>query len=551
MNRVQHDRTREGCAERRTPTHPHTHTLTHPHAPRVFLAALALLFTVASWTGAAEQKDDILQTQGRLLTEERRQGNVRRQLSGVVRKIDLLMLDLASNDLYPEGGGENVTRLNLKLAALNTNHVPKAEAYLRLARQDATNALPHIEDADREVSIIVRELDALLQEMGMTLTEDAIMAQLRSIIKAEEMLRRETAEWGKRLLMAPEGIGQVSTKLAQAQNTVLQQLTIFTDRLKESVGKETDKARRRRFASAGAALQKGRPDAAMQAAARAIETGQPIDSVEQQDLALKALYAAAEALAGQITDDMATVREVMEHLRQILKDQQQLQQEVKQANAQQFQERHFKMQARQTDIGKDLTECSGQASKTPAGFAVRKALEAMKEAQKDLGKSRQEPAIVQQEEAIASLMAALEALAAVSALPPIELADMPDYPWQVQVLTTNVAADDTEELLELDPTLSKKLRDMGDVVEGAGKVPTGPMPPSPPSPNSSTPSEKSPPAQPPMGGSDARGKAVALSPEQISAMERKNRAAVFQKYVNRLPQEFRQQVSDYYEVLAE
>ena len=54
-----------------------------------------------------------------------------------------------------------------------------------------------------------------------------------------------------------------------------------------------------------------------------------------------------------------------------------------------------------------------------------------------------------------------------------------------------------------------------------------------------------------MGGSDARGKAVALSPEQISAMERKNRAAVFQKYVNRLPQEFRQQVSDYYEVLAE
>jgi len=332
---------------------------------------------------------------------------------------------------------------------------------------------------------------------------------------------------------------------------VLQQLTIFTERLKESVGKETDAARRRRFASAGAALQKGRPDAAMQVAARAIETGQPIDSVEQQDLALKALYAAAEAMAGQITDDMTIVREVLEHLRAILKDEQQLQQEVKQANAQQFQEWHFKMQARQTDIGKDLADCSAQASKTPAGFAVRKALEAMKEAQKELGKSRQEPAIVQQEEAIASLMAAIEALVAVSALPPIELADMPDYPWQVQLLTTNAPADDAEELLELDPTLSKKLRDMGDVVEGAGKVPSGPMPPSPPSPNKANPSEKSPPQQQQAGDSEGRGKAVALSPEQINALERRSRAAVFQKYVNRLPKEFRQQVSDYYEVLAE
>jgi hypothetical protein len=513
---------------------------------------LALLFTVASRAGVAEQKDDILQTQGRLLTEERRQGNVRRQLSGVVRKIDLLMLDLASNDLYPEGGGENVTRLNLKLAALNTNHVPKAEAYLRLARQDTTNALPHIEDAEREVGIVVRALDALLQEMGLTLTEDALLTQLRSIIKTEELLRRETAEWGKRLLIAPEGAGQMSAKLVQAQNTVLQQLTIFTERLKGAAGKEPDAARRRRFAAAGAVLQKGRPDAAMQGAARAIETGQPIDSVEQQDLALKALNAAVEALTGQITDDMATVREVMEHLRQILKDEQQLQQEVKQANAQQFQEQHFKMQARQTDLGKDLKECNAQAAKTPAGFAVRKALEAMNEAQKELGKSRQEPAIMQQEEAIASLMAALEALVAVSALPPIELADMPDYPWQVQLLQTNAPVVDDEALLELDPALSMKLRDMGDVIESMGSaLPSGQMMPGPPSPNSDNPPEESSPSPSTPGDSTARGKAVALSSEQIHALERRSRAAVFQKYVNRLPQEFRQQVSDYYEALAE
>jgi len=509
------------------------------------------VLALTSWTGLAGQPDDVLQTQGRLLTEERRQGNVRRQLSSVVRKIDMLMLDLASNDLYREGGGEHVTGLNLKLAALNTNHVPKVETYLRLARQDTTNALPHIEDADREVGIVVRDLDALLKEMGMTLTEDALLTQLRSIIKAEELLRRETAEWGKRVLIAPEGTGQVSAKLAQAQNTVLQQVTTFIQRLTDSVGKETDAARRRRFGFAAAALQKGRPDAAMQAATREIETGQPINSVEQQDLALKALRAAAEALAGQITDDMATVRDVMEHLRQILKDQQQLQQEVKKANAQQFQERHFQMQARQTDIGKDLLQCSAQATKTMAAFAVRKAQDAMKEAQTALGKIRQEPALAQQEEAIVDLQAAIEALNAISALPVSALPDMPDYPWKVQILTTNVAASDLEELNDLNSLPSKKIVDRGDIVEGIpGKV--GPaMPSAPTSVGSPGILDKHHAFMTEGVAADLHGKAVALSPEQINALERRSRAAVFQNYANRLPKEFRQQVSDYYEVLAE
>jgi hypothetical protein len=93
---------------------------------------------------------------------------------------------------------------------------------------------------------------------------------------------------------------------------------------------------------------------------------------------------------------------------------------------------------------------------------------------------------------------------------------------------------------------------MGDVVEGAGKVPSGPMPSTPPKPSSEAPST----LDKHHGGktdgvADLHGKAVALSPEQINALERRSRAAVFQNYANRLPKEFRQQVSDYYEVLAE
>ncbi|MBM4143687.1 MAG: hypothetical protein FJ225_08875 [Lentisphaerae bacterium] len=513
--------------------------------------AAAVLVLAAGRHFAAGQEEDLLQTRARLLTEERRQGNVRRDLSGVVRKIDLLMLDLASNDLFLEGGGEHVVNLNRTLAALNTNNVTRAEEHLRLARQDATNALSHIENADREVGIVVRDLDSLLKEMGLTLTEDVLLAQLRSIIKTQDLLRRETAEWGKQLLLAPERAGQAHAKLFQAQNAVLKQVDIFLQMLQEAVGKEADAARRRKFAAAVAVFRSGRPETALQQAAVEIEAGRPIGGVEQQDKALKALRAVEEALAGQITDDMATVRDVMEHLKQILKDQQQLQKEVRQANAQQFQERHFKMQARQTDIGKDLQECYARASQTPAAFAVRKAQEAMKEAQVALGGNLQDPAIVQQEEAIVCLMSAIEALTAISALPPILLAELPKYPWLVQVLATNVVGDDLEELIDFDKPISARLRDVGDVVEGApGKEPSRPMP-SAASPSSMTaPSESAPKAggEPPSG---LRGEAVALGPEQINALERRNRAAVFQKYVNRLPKEFRQQVSDYYEVLAE
>lgn len=513
--------------------------------------ALAVLALAPGQYFAAGQEEDLLQTRARLLTEERRQGNVRRNLSGVARKIDLLMLDLASNDLFLEGGGEHVVQLNRTLAAINANHVPKAEEHLRLARQDATNALSHIENADREVGIVTRDLDSLLKEMGMTLTEDVLLAQLRSIIKTQELLRRKTAGWGKQLLLAPERTGQTPAKLFQAQNAVLRQLEIFLQMLLETVGKEADAAQRRKFGAALAVSRSGHPEAAMQQAALEIEADRPIGAVQQQDRALEALRAVAEALAGQITDDMATVRDVMEHLRQLLKDQQQLQQEVRKANAQQFQERHFQMQARQTDIGNDLKQCYAQASKTPAAFAVRKAMEAMKEAQAELGKSRQEPAIVQQEEAIVCLMAAIEALNAISALPPILLAEVPKYPWLVQMLTTNVVGDDLEELIDFDKPISPRFVDLGDVVDGTpGKEPSRPMP------SASSPSSLTPPSdsasnagsEPP---SHLRGEAVALSPEQINALERRNRAAVFQKYVNRLPKEFRQQVSDYYEVLAE
>jgi len=494
------------------------------------------------------QDADFLQTRGRLLTEERRQGIVRRELSGVVRRINLLMIDLTSNDLFSEGGGERVIELNRTLAAVNTNHVPRAEDALKLARQDPVNALPHIEHADLEIGMIVRELDGLLKDMGLTLTDDVLLAQLRSIIKTEELIRRETGEWGKQLYIDPERTGLTQPKLIQAQHAVLKQMELFLQQLVAAVGQELDAARRRRFEAAVTAFRIGRPDAAMQEAARAIEASKPISGVEQQDLALKALRTAAEALAGQITDDMATVRDVMEHLRQILKAQQDLQQEVSQANAQQFQERHFQMQARQADIGKDLLQCSAQAVKTPAAFAVRKAQDAMKAAQTDFGKSRQEPAIMQQEEAIVCLMAAIEALNAIRALPPIALPEMPEYPWEVQVVSTNVTTGDIEELTDLNKVPSGKLMDMGDIIEGGGGDATQPIPSAPSSASS-----------PPAGAasavagssSDLRGKAVALSPEQIHALERRNRAAVFQNYVNRLPQEFRQQVSDYYEVLAE
>ena len=152
--------------------------------------ALLLMLPVSAWS---QSGDDILRTSERLLTEERRQLDVRRRISTVVRRIGWLVEDLESNQLIDEGGGQKITKMNEILKALGTKNVPAAASFLREARADLKLAFKPIAGADKEIELILAELDKVIQ--GSALIDDMLLKQLRHVIRTEEFLRRQTAAY--------------------------------------------------------------------------------------------------------------------------------------------------------------------------------------------------------------------------------------------------------------------------------------------------------------------------------------------------------------------
>ncbi|MFP6612101.1 MAG: hypothetical protein VB835_07280, partial [Pirellulales bacterium] len=79
-------------------------------------------------------EDDVLRTPQRLLTEERRQLDVRRRANTIVRRINWLLDDLESNGLTADGGGDKLAEVNKVLADVGKKNVPITAALLRKAR---------------------------------------------------------------------------------------------------------------------------------------------------------------------------------------------------------------------------------------------------------------------------------------------------------------------------------------------------------------------------------------------------------------------------------
>ena len=115
---------------------------------RLFAERTTTLLVVATlWLGLpphaarAQSGDDILQTGRRLLTEERRQLDAQRRINTVVRRIDWLLDDLASNQRIEEAGGEKIASSNKILRSLGSKNVPQTARLLRTARSDLKQAL--------------------------------------------------------------------------------------------------------------------------------------------------------------------------------------------------------------------------------------------------------------------------------------------------------------------------------------------------------------------------------------------------------------------------
>lgn len=553
-------------------------------------------------TGEEPERSDLLQTTERIRSEERRQSDVSRQLGGASRKIARLLKDLKSNNLTEKGQGPVIVEMNNALIKVNGNRVPKAGQDLQKARLQINESFPHLNNASKEITAIIEDLNNLLEASETALLADVLLEQIRALIKRESFLRRETARWGK-LLLINEGTAIADQpRVIRAQEETLLELNQFSRLLAGAAEKASDESLARRFKGASKAYQESKPDVSLRSAVATINQQDPIAAVGHQDEAIVALKEIERILSSD-EDELASKEDVLEELKRILEEQVDLKDEVEDAGKEL--KNASELQAEQLELQKALDEA---VAGEPPNESLDNASDAMEEAAEALADGNQEEALPPQDTAINELQNAISQLEA-------EIAEAADSFADSQPADADGFSDSFSEPSD---SFGDDFSDPSDFADafpadafsdaapsdgfpsdagvgepgagepgagppGAGEPGAGPPGAGPPAPGAGPPGAPAPGIGPPSSvpgagvpvpgsfapappgvlpddpqidstgysSTTARGNKVNRTRMSKNSLERRRRAAAIQKYVQQLPPEFRKQVADYYEVLSE
>ena len=559
------------------------------------LLAVTICLGLLPQVARAQADDDILQTGRRLLAEERRQLNAQRRIKTVVRHIDWLLADLASNQRTAEAGGEKIASVNQILKSLGNTNVPKAAGLLRTARADVDRALPHINGADQEIELIIKQLDKALDGASAALADDMLLKELREVIKDEELRKRQTSTWGKKVIIAPATAKVDQGRLGRAQQSVISRYREFFYLLAET-RQQADGEAKKRFAAAEQRLHQGKPENLLAKAIENIALTNAIAAVANQEQALVVLRAAEKILAAE-EDGLS---DLLKELEQILAEQKKLKKDVEASNRQQFVTAQSQFEAKQLEIGNDvdawvgIEQLAGEALEAP----LRDAKQAIAKARGFLAAGAQPKAVEAQIEAIAALERALAiVLAALEAIEEEQMAEE-EQQGEEQQFGQEAAGDDGADGFGDDAFAADAFgadafgadgfgadgfgadgfgadgagaagAEGAGVGEGAGAgagVGAGAgagqgqgqgtgsgkgSGPGQPTPFRGDPKDLEESFAAGTSSTVARGEQVLRKGRARDVLSRRRRSAAIQKYVQQLPPEFRRQVADYFEALAE
>lgn len=529
--------------------------------------------------------DDILLTGERLFNEERRQMDVSRRLTGVYRRFASLLDDLQSNELSQEGGGAALVKTAKGVETLRTGRLPVATDHLRKARGDLGKAVPHIDGADKEIAAIVADLNKIIEGASSILADDRLLKEIREIIKTEEFLRKQTAEWGKKLILQPEAGALDQGRVSRAQQGVIERYVQFFEMLTTARKQAVDQELGARLGKTEQVLVEGKPDARLAAAIDQVTQSKAIGAVGAQDQALVILRKAEKILSEETMSDLVS------ELARILAAEKDLYQDTKHAVTGAFQAEKSQYEARQIGIGNLLenaiknfapsvaeklfpaatppaTPAAPTSPTSPTSAEVSASLteahKAVGVAVTELNAGKQEPALAAELAVIAALEKAIAQVKAElgTEAPPVEIGELA----MAEAGEAGDGADAAGEgegagegAGESDSQGEGSAEGQGKGVgagkgEGAGKGKG----------KGKKPGRGTPPkfaGDPPdlaesyaKGGKteiDGRGGDVNRKGHMLDSLSRRNRSAAIQNYVQQLPPEFRQQVAEYYETLAE
>lgn len=552
-----------------------------PSIHRLLLAFLVFAAQLSSLprVSANESPPDSVEEWRKL---ESQQGAEARKLGKVAGDVASLLEDLKSNGLLEQGGGKKVETFKDVIHQVAEDRLPAVATHLRNARLESDARQHHMKSADEEMDAIVTELGKVLSGSASMLAGEALVEELKDMIKVQTLVRGKTAEWGKTMLISPETSGAGKGPLMQDQTTILTRNGKLLEQLAKAREEAVDETTKIRFQQAADVLNPAKPKNTdfqeiieaqttsadiLQAAITQIDAGDVLSAVGAQD-AVTALFKSALQILSSGQFDLGDFVAGLEKLIQkqkILMTETDAEKDL--ANRISFYE------ARQTEIRDEISKSAfdapdlfvnkeGEYLVEPLMISLGEAIDAIKAAEKDTAVTAQKKVIVLLEsvygtasmttegaEKEAHWVKSPEVPEELFKLPPdgeeedMELADadIPEFfeseaAYELSIPeggkgaapgATAASANMIIGLTENDEE-AKGVTDEGAPSVGQNKNPSGP-------------------------GSNEKGYANAIKKEGLArdSMQRQQRKAKIQDYVRQLPPEFRSQVADYYELISE
>lgn len=528
---------------------------------------------------------------GQLQSLESLQSTESRKLDKAADEVAWLLSELKSNGLLDKAGGDKVTVFKTTIADLAEDNLPAAAQHLRNARLEADASQQHLTSADREIDTIIDQLSKVLAGSSTLLVQEELVNALKEIIKSQAEVRGRTAEWGKALLISPDTAGAGKGPLMQDQASVINRVKALIEKLEAARDEAQDESAMLRFKQAALMLKPAESGAeilkevltvdppvtkVLQAAVTQIDTAEVLYAVDAQDRGLVMLKAALQILSSGQSD----LGDFVAGLEKLLKKQKDLRKDI--AAEETLDAKAAFFEARQVEIMDEVTNYTFEAPdlfiSKEGEFLVEPMLTALAGAVAAINEKEKDKTLVEQDKVIVLLEAVYGTAEEAEEeeedgkdpfwayspavgeedwkLPPdgdeeddmLEDEDMPEIFEGITDVALSIQSDSTAQGAQADVStamaanrfISLEADDEGeksDYITDEGPPAAG--------------SDKD---APDAAGEDTVGNTEEMKDKgrlADEAIQRRRQRAKVQEYVRDLPPEFRRQVSDYYELIAE
>ena len=194
-----------------------------------YLIALPFLFT----SGKSDHNREIL-------SQSRAQQAVGKTIQSSIEDLEALIADLESNGLIQDDMAEKMYSARLVLNQLNLNNIPEAVSRLRAAAIGSVGRSGNLQEATKEIDIILGELKKTAKDVGNEQKRAAYEQMLTQLFSDSEKLQEQTLKWGEEQLLSPDLADLSKQSALEKQSEIESQMDAFKDMLKNEIAKQND-----------------------------------------------------------------------------------------------------------------------------------------------------------------------------------------------------------------------------------------------------------------------------------------------------------------------